>query len=311
MKLEIKIEEDIFQQFSSQLKSKVELNLIELEPELGTGKIQKTNFPNFLEFFHFSFTLKNEVDLVSSNPPDSDYYLLNINLSDKEIEKKINGQEINFQKYLPSGILFYPANIKMASKSPPDTNFEIVLIKFHKGLISTYFSGEEANFKNMQGTIVYEDLEVSAEKLLQEIIRTKNKIKSHSKLLAFLSIFFDKVNKRDKDLKYENLHPEDVKQLFIAAALLRNPTSLQVPTVAELAKVAKMGKTKFKNTFKQVFGNSPKQYHQKIKMEYAKDLLINQQKNPTEIAYDLGYAHPSKFTRAFKNYFGELPSKLK
>jgi len=310
MKLNIKIEDNLFEQFYRQLNAKKELDSLQLDGVIGQGQIDLLSFPNSLEFYHFTFKLKQEVEMSSMNSEDSDYFLLNINLSEKEIEKNINGEDVAFQKYLPSGILFYPSDIRIASKSPVDSNFEIVLIKFHKNLLTTYFEAEENVFHEMAGTIVYEDLDVSSEKILQKIITGTNKLKSHSNLLAFLSIFFDKLRRREKGVIDESLHPQDIKGLFLAAALLRNPTAIQVPTIEELAKVAHMGKTTFKNKFKQVFGSPPKQYHQKIRMEYARDVLLSQQKNSTEIAYDLGYAHPSKFTRAFKKYFGELPSKL-
>lgn len=310
MKLQIKIEDDIHKQFSEQLNVKKIDNSLCLDPIVGEGQINYSNFPDSLKFYHFKFKLNQPIELSSYNPPESKYFLLNINLSEKEITKNVNGEEINFQKYLSSGILLYPPNIKVVSNSPAKTNFEIVLIKFQRDLLDTYFADDRMIFRNMAGTIVYEDLDVQSEELLRKIITGKNKLKSHSNLLAFLSIFFDKFNVREEELKYENLHPQDVKQLFLAASLLRNPTPKQIPTIEELAKVANMGKTKFKNVFKQVFGKPPKQYHQKIRMEYAKETLINKKKTSSEIAYELGYADPSKFTRAFKSYFGETPSSM-
>jgi len=280
-----------------------------LDKSIGEGKIDLEIYPNSLEFIHFTFCLKKEIELASINPEETNYYLLNINLSEKEVSKTINGQEVNIQKYLPSGILFYPANTKIASKSPPKTSFEIVLIKFHKDLLTTYFESEEITFEEMTGSIVYEDLNVESENLLRKTINSSNKLESHSNLLAFLSIFISKIRNREKDIKYENLHPTDIKQLFMAAAVLRNPIPKQVPTIEGLSKVANMGRTKFKNNFKQIFALSPMQYHHKIRMEYAMSSLLQKHKTSSEIAYELGYAHPSKFTRAFKNYFGEVPSK--
>jgi len=310
MKLQIKIEDDIYQQFSEQLNAKEIDNSLHLDPKVGEGQIMYSNFPDSLKFYHFKFKLKQSIEVNSHNSAESNFFLLNINLSEKEVTKNVNGEEINFQKYLPSGILFYPPNIKVVSNSPTKTNFEIVLIKFHKALLDTYFKKDKTIFRNIAGTIIYEDLDAQSEELLRKIILSKNKLKSHSNLLAFLSIFFDKFNIREEELKYENLHPQDVKQLFLAASLLRNPTPKQIPSIEELAKIANMGKTKFKNVFKQVFGKPPKQYHQKIRMEYAKETLINKKKSSSEIAYELGYADPSKFTRAFKNHFGKNPSSI-
>lgn len=310
MKLQIKIEDDIYEQFSSQLNAREVDGTLCLNPIAGEGKIKYSSFPDSLKLYHFKFNLNQSIELSSYNSPESKYLLLNINLSEKEVVKNVNGEAINFQKYLPSGILLYPPNIKVVSNSPVKTSFEIILIKFHKDLLTSYFEDKKQLFKNIAGTVVYEDLDVQSEELLRKTILEKNKLRAHSNILAFLSIFFDKFNAREEELKYENLHPQDVKQLFLAASLLRNPTLKQIPTVNDLARIANMGKTKFKNVFKQVFGKPPKQYHQKIRMEYAKQMLVSNKMNSSEIAYELGYADPSKFTRAFKKHFGETPSSM-
>lgn len=310
MKLEIQVENDILHQFSQQLKVKKLDNSLKLDAAIGTGSIVSTHFPNTLELHHFNFTLKQEIQISSDNAKDSAYLLLNINLSETQVEKEVNGQVVSFQKYLPSGILFYPPNIKVSSISPKDTPFEIVLIKFHKDLLSTYFQKEAAVFFQIKDTVVYEDLDLRSEEVLRTAIDSDNKLKSHAYLLDFLAMFFDKLSHRGTEIKYESIHPQDIKHLFLAASLLRNPTPAHTPSISELAEVANMGKTKFKNTFKQVFGSAPKQYHQKIRMDYAKEQLQKKQKTPTQLAYELGYAHPSKFTRAFKNHFGDLPSSI-
>ncbi len=310
MNIEINIERDILSQFSRQLKVKESLDFLELDRGIGEGAIKLIRFPNSLEFYHFTFNLNKALELSSKNPTDSDYLLLNINLSERAVEKKVNGQQLDIQKYLPSGILFYPPNIQVTSNSPINTNFEIVLIRFHKDLLRSYFEDRQDFIYDVKDTIIYEDLDTKSEELLKKIIQSKNKLNSHVYLLNFLSIFFDKLASRESQIQYENIHPQDLKQLFFAAAALRNPLSKEVPNVDNLAKMAGMGKTKFKNIFKQVFGCPPKQYHQKIKMDYAKEELQKNIKTSTEIAYEIGYAHPSKFTRAFKKHFGRTPSTI-
>ena len=310
MNLEINIEQELLGQFSAQLNVKETQNALDLDPSMGKGRIQLFTFPNALECYHFTFQLKKALQLNSSNPIDSDYLLLNINLSEKAVEKKVNGQEVNLQKYLPSGILYYPPNIKVSSNSPIDTKFEIVLIRFHKDLLDHYFAERQDYIFDLRDTIVYEDLDVQSEELIRKIITSSNKLKSHADLLSFLSIFFEKLSTRESQSQYENIHPQDLQQLFLASSFLRNPTSQNVPSIDELAKRAGMGKTKFKSIFKQVFGSPPMQYHQKIKMDFAKKALQENLKTSTEIAYDLGYADPSKFSRAFKNHFGSPPSEI-
>jgi AraC-like DNA-binding protein len=42
----------------------------------------------------------------------------------------------------------------------------------------------------------------------------------------------------------------------------------------------------------------------------AKRLLYEGEKNVSMIAYELGYAHPQHFNRAFKKQFGIAPGEL-
>ncbi len=96
----------------------------------------------------------------------------------------------------------------------------------------------------------------------------------------------------------------------MASTHLRNPLARTAPTLTELAAIANMGITKFKTSFKQLFGSAPIQYRNKIRMEFAREEIVSRRKTPTQISYDLGYAHPSNFTTAYKKHFGELPSSL-
>lgn len=301
----------MFLQLTQQLKVDEAPNSLSLDPRIGKGHIKFENFPNSLQLVHFDFELKDELQLSCVNSADSDYFLLKINLSEQAVEKQVNGQEIDIQKNLPSGILYYPPNTDVVTYSPFNASYNIILVKFHKDFLTTYLQDGEDVFLNLKDTVVYEDLDYKSEELLGKVIRSTNRMRSHADLLAFLSIFFDKLSLKITGLKYVNLHPQDNKQLYLAASLLRSPTANHIPTIEELALTAKMGKTKFKNIFRQVFGKAPKQYHQKIKMEYAKEELLKNQKTLTEIAYELRYTHPSKFTRAFKNYFGFPPSQVR
>lgn len=307
--IKLNIQKAILPQFAKQLNISLVNQKITLKSDLGIGQIECFHFPSKLELYHFNFQLNAPVKMSSTNPIGSDWILLNINLSQSSITKKVNNQPITFQKYLPSGILLYTPDTNVQSTSPPSKPFEIVLIRLHKSFLQQYNFENIFLFQNTNKALVYEDLDAKLEYHLQKIIENKqNKIIAHSSLLSFLSIFIKKIQKRDADENYKDLHSDDLKGLFMAATKLRNPLVADLPSINQLSKIAGMGSTKFKTCFKQVFGSPPIQYHQKIKMEYAKDQLESNKKSASEISYDLGYSHPSKFTLAFKKQFGKLPS---
>jgi len=60
----------------------------------------------------------------------------------------------------------------------------------------------------------------------------------------------------------------------------------------------------FQKIFKQVVGESPKQYVIKMRLETAAHyLIIHRNRSIMEIAMDCGFSSPAVFSRAFKNYF--------
>ena len=68
----------------------------------------------------------------------------------------------------------------------------------------------------------------------------------------------------------------------------------------------------FKKSFKQVTGETPKQFVIRMRLENSAHFLIaHQRKSITEIALDSGFASPSTFARAFKTYFGVSADELR
>ncbi|MDW3191468.1 MAG: AraC family transcriptional regulator [Cytophagales bacterium] len=310
MKAHLNINHNILEQFGEQLQLKPSNGELFLDGPIGKGKINLVTLPNRIERYHFDFILNRPFEMSSTNPESSEWLLININLSETQISKTVNNQEVNIQKYLPSGMLFYSPKTSVSSVAPPETPFSIVLIRFHRSLLDLYPALSLNQLLSNQATIIYEDLDYHSEHLLKKSIEDSSPLLIHAYILEFMGLFFNKLSNREKTSNIENLHPDDVKYLFTAAAYLRNPFAKKSPQVEELAKVAGMGITKFNNSFKQVFGTTPLQYNLKIKMEYAKEQLVRKHSSPSEVSYELGYSHPSKFTIAFKKQFGILPSEL-
>ena len=72
-----------------------------------------------------------------------------------------------------------------------------------------------------------------------------------------------------------------------------------------------MNQYKLKNGFKYLFGTSIFEFQRIAKMEKAKEILLNTSNQIDDIAYELGYDHPSNFRKAFKRHFKFTPAELK
>lgn len=80
-------------------------------------------------------------------------------------------------------------------------------------------------------------------------------------------------------------------------------------TLDELSSVCGLNKYYFLRIFKKAVGISPANYVNKIRCDYAKQMILNGS-NVTEAAFASGFCCASYFTECFKKYKGCLPSDL-
>ena len=87
--------------------------------------------------------------------------------------------------------------------------------------------------------------------------------------------------------------------------------NLSVPmTTDSLAEHFGISKSYLMKLFKQTFNTSVLGYINRVKMEYAAQLLRTSVMNISEVAEFLGYEDQAYFSRIFKKYFGQSPSKF-
>ncbi|MDO5717758.1 MAG: AraC family transcriptional regulator [Tissierellia bacterium] len=82
-------------------------------------------------------------------------------------------------------------------------------------------------------------------------------------------------------------------------------------SVEKLVKKSNLPIKKFYIIFNQIYGNSPYFYLKKYKMNIAANQLLNTEKRIIDIALELGYTKPGKFTEAFKSVYEETPSEYR
>jgi AraC-like DNA-binding protein len=81
--------------------------------------------------------------------------------------------------------------------------------------------------------------------------------------------------------------------------------------VDSLASLVNMSPSAFHRAFNDVTTSSPIQYIKKIRLNKARDLLLEQQVRISEAAIHVGYESAAQFSREFKRYFGNSPSECR
>ena len=77
--------------------------------------------------------------------------------------------------------------------------------------------------------------------------------------------------------------------------------------VADIAKEMQVSEATFYHNFKKITSISPLQFQKRIRLEEAKQMLINQNLDAAQVAFEVGYESPSQFSREYSRMFGMSP----
>lgn len=82
-------------------------------------------------------------------------------------------------------------------------------------------------------------------------------------------------------------------------------------SIAELAREASLSRDYFRTLFRRQTGQNPHDYWIELKIQKAKELLMETDDKVKDIAYTLGYCDPFAFSKQFKAVTGRAPSEFK
>ena len=126
-----------------------------------------------------------------------------------------------------------------------------------------------------------------------------------AKVTEAVSLVVDEQKKRLQRGKKE-LSQQDLSHLKDVTAYLNDHYACDVP-LEHLAKIACMGTTKLKSSFKQMQGCTITEYIQQRRMSQAEHLLIDTDFTLGQIAKMIGYSTSSRFAELFRKSTGILP----
>ncbi len=82
-------------------------------------------------------------------------------------------------------------------------------------------------------------------------------------------------------------------------------------SIGELAALSHLSLSSFKRKFNEVFGESPKKYISKKKIEKAASMLKSNRYRVSEIAFEVGFDSLASFNRNFNSVYGTSPTEYR
>jgi AraC-like DNA-binding protein len=96
-------------------------------------------------------------------------------------------------------------------------------------------------------------------------------------------------------------------RLCHARSILAAHTDNPAP-IAQIAQQLCLSTGEFIRHFKAVFGETPHQWRNRVRLERARDLLISGKCSVTDVCMEVGFSSLGSFSTLFKRHFGESPS---
>ena len=129
-----------------------------------------------------------------------------------------------------------------------------------------------------------------------------------AKVNEAVSLVVEHFHRYGKEQNY--ISEKDKEQIRDVTAYIRDHAAFSL-TLEQLSKIACMGQTKLKGTFKQINGCTITEYIQQARMEQAQFLLSHTELSIGQIAQTVGYSNASRFAELFKRNVGVLPGEYR
>ncbi|RDY23308.1 helix-turn-helix domain-containing protein [Romboutsia maritimum] len=129
------------------------------------------------------------------------------------------------------------------------------------------------------------------------------------KTIEFLDIFFQEKFKEKKATNLKQYKTET--EIVIKAKEIIEANFQNIPSVKELASYLNISIYKLQEEFKNITGDTVYEYIKKVRIEKSKYLLKSTEMSILEIANEIGYENPSKFSSLFKRYNNITPLKYR
>lgn len=202
---------------------------------------------------------------------------------------------------------------------PSHTNFKSILIAIHASNLKDLL-GIQAESSILQTILESENpilieeiitpkiLEIALEITENDIPEAFHPLFYRLKAEELICLIFAGLSKRE-NAPIQTLNEKDAKIIYSIRDKILSQLATP-PILDDLAKEARMSKSKLRRLFKQIFGKSIFNYYQSFRMSEAARLLNERKLTVSEVGYEMGFSNLGHFTRVFEEHIGMKPKKF-
>jgi AraC-like DNA-binding protein len=200
----------------------------------------------------------------------------------------------------------------MTERLSNDGKYRSILLFFSSEVLQKIirkneFDSSKSNKEDSVYAFNYDEFIKGFVRSLLDVSKLSKKVQHKLLELKLEEVMLYLVDKFGMEFLYSLVsHSNDLTQKFTKVV---ETNMLNKLTIKELAFLCNMSESTFKREFVKYYSESPMKWFQNKRLEYAHHLLTTQQKNASDIYYEVGYESLSSFIQAYKIKFGSTPKQ--
>jgi AraC-like DNA-binding protein len=294
--------------------------VLRLPEGFGKGYIKNIKLGSMMSMMIHQYELANDVTLtIPANHAQGDF----ITFSFRSVFPGCGSENEtgHFSKTSPTlfpSVQVSSGGVNLEMSFPAKTRINNVIIPIHVSFLKDLINRQDGNA--MLQTIIsgdkpflYEEIispeiqNVAAKLLAEDMFKELQDFYYKLKAEELIYLFLQELLKRESAVSYP-ANISDLEKIYaVKDKVIADLTS--PPNLGELVAFAAMSESKMNRLFKQVFGHTIYNYHQKLRMNKAAHLIKNKNLSVSEAGYQLGFSNLSHFTRIFEKHVGLKPKK--
>lgn len=283
----------------------------ELDPSVGTGYYWVYPVNNLYAITIFDLFIKSDISFQYKHPPFLCLGSYKTSHTKQFSDRKVNNTEhlLGYAGHQSVYQLTINKNVYISSVGISLTP------KFYEDFLPNRYPG---NFQNL----IHIFSKINGDKIIPELTTILNQVRSfkpsseianmyyESKVLELLSLVLHWEENQHSFNNSNRIPDWEKEQLnkIITYISFNYKNSISLDT---LTKISCMSHNKLTNSFKQVYGLTITEYIQSIRINRAKEMLLNSNWRIGEIANEVGYKLHGSFSEIFKRTTGFTPIQFR
>ncbi|MBS2212482.1 helix-turn-helix transcriptional regulator [Carboxylicivirga mesophila] len=313
--------ENQFKQLAEQVGGKVEDGVLFMPDDVGQGFLKSSVLVDGLIFQEADYNLFEDFYLERKVTEEAarSFFSLIYNFQAADLTDSPNQHNSH---NLHNQVLFFNGHYSYNSFIPAYTLFKqihffisfdklMALCKYYdlpEEIIRFLDTDEQWCFKNPFSTeiqrVLHQLRSYQADNLFTKGYRIN---KAEELIMLTLEQILRDISNKKNDTNF--IHEDDLQTIIEVEKILLESQDESIKII-DIANQLSIGIRKLQRLFKAYHGTDMTSYRKQVRMEQARQMIMQQNLSITEVCYKTGYTSVSHFSKIFKDHFGTSPSGL-